>query len=53
MTIGPRYVVTWNNGTWKIFDRVLYGDVDIFDSEKAAKVALESLTSRNNNKKQS
>jgi len=43
VTIGPRYVVTWNNGTWKIFDMVEYQDVDRFESEKAAYAALKGL----------
>jgi len=40
-----RYVVKFNNGTYKIFDRVNFEDVDTYDSLKAANEALARLNS--------
>lgn len=40
MKLIPRFIVKWNNGVWKVFDRAEFKDVDVFDSQKAAEAAV-------------
>jgi hypothetical protein len=37
-----RFVVKWNNGYWKLFDRAQYRDVDCFDSLIEAEAAAHA-----------